>query len=158
MSIEHNIQRIADALEALVELANNRPEASAAEVAGQAVEKAARRSRKTTADTTPAPEAAPVPTTPAPQPEATPVPAATPAPQPEAAPAPAAPAATPAPSVADCQAKAAALSAKIGSGPVLALIAESNCAKISAMSDEQRVKFFAGMAALDAPSAANAFE
>ena len=70
----------------------------------------------------------------------------------------AAAAGTPAPSVADCQAKAAALSAKIGSGPVLALIAESGCAKISAMSDAQRTTFFNGMAALEQPSAANAFE
>lgn len=94
-----------------------------------------------------------MPLTPPPAAQA-PAPAAT-AP---AATAPAPAAGTPAPSVADCQAKAAALSAKIGSGPVLALIAESKCAKISAMSDEQRVAFFAGMAALDAPSAANAFE
>ena len=148
MSIENNIQRIADALEALVkqsatnaellqELLTSRPATdAAAEAAGQAVEKASRRSRKPAADTTPAPEA-----------EAAPAPAAAQA-----------PAATPAPSVADCQAKAAALSAKIGSGPVLALISESGCVKISAMSDEQRVKFFAGMAALDQPSAANAFD
>lgn len=152
MSIENNIQRIADALEALVDLASNRPEAAAAEVAGQAVEKAARRSRKAAADTAPAPEAAPAPAATAAQPEPAP------APQPEAAPAPAASATTPAPSVADCQAKAAALGAKIGSGPVLALISESGCAKISAMTDEQRVKFFAGMANLDQPSAANAFD
>lgn len=155
MSIEHNIERIADALETLVkqsatnaellqELLANRPATDAVEVAGQAVEKAARRSRKPTADPAPAPEAAPAPA-------ATAQPEPTPAPQPEATPA-------PAPSVADCQAKAAALSAKIGSGPVLALIAESGCTKISAMSDEQRIKFFAGMANLDQPSAANAFD
>lgn len=156
MSIENNIQRIADALEAFVkqsatnaellqELLASRPTTdAAAEAAGQAVEKASRRSRKPAADTTPAPDAnAAAASTPAAQPDPTP------APQPEA---------TPAPSVADCQAKAAALSAKIGSGPVLALISESGCAKISAMTDEQRVKFFAGMANLDQPSAANAFD
>lgn len=151
MSIEHNIQRIADALEALVELLTNRPAADAAEVTGQAIEKASRRGRKSAADTTAAAAATSAPETAAPQTSSQ-----------EASvpqtPPPDAPAGTPAPSVADCQAKAAALSAKIGSGPVLALIAESGCAKISAMSDAQRTTFFNGMAALEQPSAANAFE
>lgn len=121
MSIETNLERIAAALEALVEIKGQPAPVAAEQVAAEAVEKAAARSR--------AKKAGLKVVEPTPEPEAK---AADPEPE--------APAVV-APTVAEVQKRAAKLAAVHGKDNVFALInrAEGPAGKISAHTSEQRI-------------------
>lgn len=116
MSIETNLERIAAALEALVEIKGQPAPVAAEQVAAEAVEKAAARSR--------AKKAGLKVVEPTPEPEAK---AADPEPE--------------APTVAEVQKRAAKLAAVHGKDNVFALInrAEGPAGKISAHTSEQRI-------------------